>query len=113
MKFVHTKKSNIYKLGDYVEVTSQWLNLPFWGGGANTSYKSIIEKEAKGEVDENVSMVALEALFSWIDSKSPSNKMFCAAVSVPILKESKRISAPASDGAWYLKLIEVVIRWEL
>ena len=54
MKFVHTKKSNIYKLGDYVEVTSQWLNLPFWGGGANTSYKSIIEKEAKGEVDENV-----------------------------------------------------------
>lgn len=37
---------------------------PFWGGGENTSYKSIIEVEAKGEVDENVSLVAIEALFS-------------------------------------------------
>ena len=60
------KKGNIYKLGDYVEVTSQCSNLPFWGGGENKSYKSIIEVEAKGEVDENVSLVAIEALFSWI-----------------------------------------------
>lgn len=75
-------------------------------------YKFIIEKEVKGEVDENVLMVVFEVLFLWIDSKFLFNKMFCVVVSVFIFKEFKRIFVLVFDGVWYLKLIEVVIRWE-